>query len=111
MEGDQESCISAGPMRFEWDSANIGHIAVHNVTPYEAEEVLLHAAVALDVRIHNGEERTRFIGETSTGRILVVVLTQRGGLLRVVTAFPANRTVRRVYLLQKEMDDEDTEDA
>ena len=96
-------------MKFEWDSANIGHIAVHNVTPDEAEDVLLNAALALDVRIQSGEERTRYVGRTSAGRVLVVVLTRRGDLFRVVTAFPANRTIRRLYLLQEDMEDEDTE--
>ena len=26
---------------FDWDNANVGHIAEHDVTPEEAEEVLL----------------------------------------------------------------------
>jgi len=43
---------------FDWDKENIGHIAKHQVTPDEAEEVILNDPldVSFDPEM-NGEER------------------------------------------------------
>lgn len=54
-------CRNIRLMEFDWDAANIGHVAVHDVTPDGAEEAVLKAAIALDVRLRNGEERTRLV--------------------------------------------------
>ena len=82
-------------MQFDWDSANLQHISEHNVSPVEAEEAVSNAALALDVYIRNGEERTRFVGATSTGRVLIVVVTERHNATRVVTAFRLTRPCGR----------------
>jgi hypothetical protein len=42
---------------FDWDEANISHIAVHNVLPHEAEEAATFKPVALYAVSRNGEER------------------------------------------------------
>ncbi len=60
---------------FDWDAANIAHIAEHNVQPHEAEEVYNNNPVYLDYLIEDGEQRHREIGETLAGRILIVVST------------------------------------
>ncbi len=39
---------------FDWDNANIGHIARHQVTPEEAEQVILNEPVETDYRIVDG---------------------------------------------------------
>jgi uncharacterized DUF497 family protein len=56
---------------FDWDRANIEHIAKHGVTPAEAEQVVLNDPVDLTLQLRDGEERTPQIGETNAGRILV----------------------------------------
>lgn len=90
-------------MPFEWDEANIGHIAEHDVTPAEAEEVITNNPLDLDYVFRNGEMRLRQAGETSAGRVLAVITVLRNGLTRVVTAYPASRSLRATYLEHKEL--------
>jgi uncharacterized DUF497 family protein len=82
---------------FDWDDANIAHIARHNITPAEAEAVLLADPYDLDYQVRNGEERVEQIGATGAGRILAVVTTVRRGKTRVVTAYPATKRQQAVY--------------
>jgi hypothetical protein len=47
-----------------------------------------------------------------TGRILVVVSTWRNILVRVITAFDAPKSLKRIYIVQKgSLDETDFEDA
>jgi uncharacterized DUF497 family protein len=72
---------------FDWDDANVGHIAEHGADPDEAEQALvdLHrrSAVAYDTAT---ERRWAVIGATEARRILFVVYTRRSSAIRVVTA-------------------------
>ena len=83
---------------FEWDEHNSAHIEVHGLSPEEVEEALLDprrlGTPAYDVA---GEERRGLIGTTSDGRIIFVVVTRRGGLVRVVTARDADEREKRRY--------------
>ncbi len=83
---------------FDWDDANIAHIAEHDVSPLEAEEVITSLPLDLDYELREGEMRLRQVGQTSAGRILTVVSTFRGNLTRVVAAYPASRFLRTLYL-------------
>lgn len=86
-------------VEFDWDEANIGHIAEHDVKPEEAEEVLLGDPLDLKFQPEGGdEERWVYLGETNTGRILQVVMTLRGEKIRVVTAYDASKHEKRLYL-------------
>ncbi len=69
---------------FDWDAANVGHIMLHAVSPYEVED----AAGRPHVTIH---------GKTASQRYLVVVFTVRRKLLRTVTAYEMNAAERRKY--------------
>jgi uncharacterized DUF497 family protein len=51
--------------------------------------------------IRNGEARTVHLGETDAGRVLLVVVTERDEMYRVVTARPADRKERAFYLNHK----------
>jgi hypothetical protein len=87
---------------FEWDDANIGHIAEHDVTPEEAEQVVLGDPLELDFeRTETGEDRWSYIGETLLGRVLQVVFTMRGEKIRVVTAFKPTSRDELTYLRYK----------
>ena len=86
---------------FDWDQANIDHIARHGITPEEAEQVVLNDPIDLTMQLRDGEERTPQVGETDDGRLLVVVTTWREELIRVVTAFPAKSPLRKLYATQK----------
>jgi uncharacterized DUF497 family protein len=89
-------------MVFDWDVANTAHIAEHGISPSEAEEVIANNPLDLDYAVRNGEARLRQVGETSAARILAVITVLRSGLTRVVTAYPASRSLRATYLEYKE---------
>ena len=86
---------------FEWDDANVEHIAAHEVTPDEAEEVLLGDPLDIGFNLVEGEERWTYIGVTNEGRILWVATTLRGERMRVVTAFEPEKQWKMFYLEQK----------
>lgn len=92
-------------MNFEWDEANIEHIAWHDVTPTEAEEVFYDPdLVEYPSYIEHGERRFDILGSTDTGRILKVVYTIREGavrVVRVVTAHDPNRADAAYYRRRK----------
>lgn len=83
---------------FDWEDANVAHIARHGVTRAEAEQVVAGASVPLQREERAGEERHTDLGDTAAGRLLVVVWTWRRQKIRVVTAFPAGRRWRSLWL-------------
>jgi uncharacterized DUF497 family protein len=87
----------AGRPAFDWDDANHVHIARHGVAPAEAEQIVLGASLPLESNERSGEIRHTELGETTEGRLLLVVWTWRRRRIRVVTAFPANRKWRAFW--------------
>ena len=83
---------------FDWDSANVTHIAEHGVMPEEAEEAVLGDPMELDFDVESGEERWTYVGETREGRVLTVLFTTRGERIRVVTAFVPSPLRMRIYI-------------
>ncbi len=88
-------------MEFDWNAANIEHIALHHITPEEAEQVIEDDPLDVGAVLRNGEKRTVHLGETDAGRILIVVVTERGRKYRVVTARPSRRQERVFYAQYK----------
>ena len=86
---------------FDWDEENRAHIAAHNVSCAEAEQVINNEPFDLELQAVNGEERFVQLGETNAARILVVVSTWRTTLVRVITAFDASKSIKQVYIVQK----------
>ena len=65
-----------GPeIEFDWDEANVGHLARHSVQPQEAEQVILNDPVDVGMEIVEAEERYLNLGATAQGRVLLVVTT------------------------------------
>ncbi len=85
-------------MTFDWDEANLEHIARHGVSPLEVEEAVTDPR-RLGVPAYNlrGEVRWAVLGATEAGRVLFVVLTRRHGRIRVVTARDATPREKRRY--------------
>jgi uncharacterized protein len=83
---------------FDWNEENRKHIAEHRVTPAEAEQVVLHDPIDLTIQVSDGEERIVQLGATNKGRILLVVITWREEMIRVITAYPAPKQLREFYL-------------
>jgi len=82
---------------FDWDEENIAHIARHGVTPAEAEEAFKLAPMDIAEQHHEEEVRYVQLGITANLRILLIVTTWRGDLVRVVTAYPAPPSLRALY--------------
>ena len=88
-------------LRFDWDQENIAHLALHLISPAEAEQVLINRPLDLSGELRNGEERIAQLGETDAERILIVVSTSKDKNVRVVTAWPAKERLRRYFQTQK----------
>ena len=87
------------PSPFDWDAGNREHIAEHGITTAAAEQAVTDPRrITVGTETREGEERTSIIGATRAGRILLVVVTPRGGRTRVVTAYPARPRHQRFYL-------------
>lgn len=83
---------------FQWDAGNSAkNWRRHNVSQTEAEQLFLNRPVVVtDARA--GPETRRFaFGRTDGGRLLTVVFTVRGPLLRVISARPMSRRERTGY--------------
>jgi uncharacterized protein len=93
--------LVANELGFDWDDANIEHIARHGVTPEEAEQVVLNDPVEIDYQVIDGEERFVAAGMTRLGRFLTIVWTDREGLVRIVTAFDAQGDDQAAYLRER----------
>jgi uncharacterized protein len=82
-----------------WDEWNVAHIARHNVTPQEVEDVCHNEPTENEGYQH----RMLLIGSTHNGRMLSLVLAPQGeGVYYPVTARDASRKERRLYQLKKE---------
>jgi uncharacterized DUF497 family protein len=80
--------------RLIWNSWNIEHIARHDVTPGEVEDVCHGDYIASQT--YKG--RIRVVGPTSTGRMLAIILAPREKeAYYTVTAHNANAGERQRY--------------
>lgn len=91
--------------RLVWDDWNIGHIARHNVSPEEVEEVCEHEPMVHQT--YSG--RLRLVGLTDAGRMLTVILApnKSDDEFYVVTARSASDRERFIYRGEVEARDRD----
>ena len=85
---------------FEWDAGNAPKVVGrHRVETGECEQAFFHEpfVVSYDAAHSAAEPRWRALGRTVAGRLLFVVFTMRGTLIRVLAARDMNRKERRVY--------------
>jgi uncharacterized protein len=85
---------------FQWEAANAEKIgARHQVAPVESEEVFFNRPLVVrdDERHSALEERLYALGQTDVGRLLFIVFTIRGRLIRVISARDMSRKERKVY--------------
>ena len=82
---------------FQWDEGNSSkNWARHGASQTEAEQVFLNRPVVIGDVAHSGTEARHFsFGRIDRGRLLTVVFTVRGHLLRVISARPMSRRERR----------------
>lgn len=85
---------------FEWDAGSAQKSCVaHRVTQAESEEVFFNLPVfVLEDAKHSGRERRyNVLGRTNADRLLSVIFTIRGDLVRVISARPMSRKERTAY--------------
>ncbi|MDF1501785.1 BrnT family toxin [Roseisolibacter sp. H3M3-2] len=85
---------------FQWDSGNATkNWTKHTVGQSECEQVFFNAPLVLAADpAHSAREGRYFaLGQTDEGRLLLVVFTLRGSLVRVISARPMSRREREVY--------------
>jgi uncharacterized DUF497 family protein len=87
-------------MHFEWDPEKArANVAKHGVSFEEAMRAFLDplSVTILDPDHSEGEDRFVLIGQSPAGRLLVVVHTDRGTSIRLISARRATRRERRTY--------------
>jgi uncharacterized DUF497 family protein len=85
---------------FQWDKGNTDkNFIKHNVENWECEQVFFNKPLLVldDPRHSITERRSAAFGKTDAGRLLIVIFTKRGNLLRVISAREMNTRERRFY--------------
>jgi uncharacterized protein len=83
---------------FDWDRNNLRKIRAHRIEQHEVEQVLENDPIPIYEQDVAVEPRFVYYGETNAGRLLAVVVTERGERIRVVTAYDLDRSQKRDYL-------------
>ena len=86
---------------FEWDPKKAsGNAAKHGVTTFEEASTVFQDALSVTIGdpLHSEvEDRFVLLGHSHRGRLLVVIHTERGDRIRIITARPATAIERRTY--------------
>ena len=86
---------------FDWDRNNLRKVRTHRIKREEAEQTLLNDPIPIYEQDVAGELRFVYYGETDAGRLLAVIVTERGENLRVVTAYDLDAGQKREYLRRR----------
>jgi uncharacterized DUF497 family protein len=86
---------------FDWDRGNLRKIRAHRIKREEAEQALLNDPIAIYEQEVGGEPRFVYYGETNAGRLLAIIVTERAGSIRVVTAYDLDAGQKRDYVLRR----------
>jgi uncharacterized DUF497 family protein len=86
---------------FEWDWNNLRKIRAHRIEREEAEEALLNDPIPVYEQDVEGEPRFVYYGESNAGRLLAVIVTERGNSIRVATAYDLDAGQKRDYLQRR----------
>lgn len=85
---------------FDWDAGNLEkNWTKHRVSAAECEQIFFNEPlVAAEDTVHSQAEPRFFaLGRSDAGRLLFVVFTMRGTLIRVISARQMSRKERKVY--------------
>ena len=85
-------------VEFDWDRGNLDkNYRKHGITPKESEEVFVTEEFFVIPDVKHSQTETRFIGlgQTITGKKLLVIFTMRQNKIRIISA-------RRIH--RKEVD-------
>jgi uncharacterized DUF497 family protein len=86
---------------FDWDEHNLRKIRAHRIKREEVEQALSNDPILIYQQEGEGEPRYVYYGETNIGRLLAVVMTERKGRIRMVTAYDLDAGQKRDYLTRR----------
>jgi uncharacterized protein len=87
-------------MRFDWDENKaVSNLSKHGVSFEEAKTVFDDPLYVdfYDPAHSDEEDRYLIVGESSQRRLLIASYTERGNLIRLISAREVTRTERKVY--------------
>ncbi len=85
---------------FDWDDENLKHVARHDVTVAEVEEVFRRPYIEETDGAVNGEDRFRAYGVSARWSFVNHRLTERNRKIRPITAWNMSRTETKKYAKQ-----------
>jgi uncharacterized DUF497 family protein len=86
---------------FDWDAANLRHLANHRITRAEFEQAMLNHPIVIDFADESGEARWCALGATDRLRVLFLVFTYRQERIRPITGWGAKKELRKLYFQKK----------
>ena len=87
-------------MQFEWDKNKASlNLSKHGVSFEEAKTVFEDPLYVdfYDPDHSEEEERYLIVGESNQGRLLIVSYTERGNIIRLISARETTQTERAIY--------------
>jgi len=94
-------CIYNGDAVFEWDTNNLRKVRAHRIKAEEVEYALSWDPILIYEQDVEGEARYVYYGETRSGRLMAIVLVERGDKIRVVTAYDLDAGQKEDYLARR----------
>lgn len=85
---------------FNWDEGNSQkNWILHKVSRSECEQIFFNEplVIADDEKHSQSEKRWYLLGQTDSGRMLFIVFTLRGELIRVISARDMHKKERSIY--------------
>ena len=86
---------------FDWDANNLRKIRAHRIRREEVEQALANGPIPIYEQDVEGEVRYVYYGETDTGRLMAVIVVERGERIRVVTAYGLDAGQKQDYLSRR----------
>ena len=86
---------------FDWDANNLRKIRAHRIKAEEVERALSNVPIHIYEQDVDGETRYVYYGETDSGRMLAVVLVERGETIRVVTPYDLDAGQKKDYVARR----------
>ena len=91
----------ASRWEFDWDDANLRHLARHHISRLEFEQANANRSIIVDFSNESGEERWFAVGATDNVRILFLIYTFRGDRIRPIAGWDASKALRESYFKAK----------
>lgn len=87
-------------VEFDWDRHNEGHLARHDISRRDAEDVFSGNHNLSEFQVEGDEERWVAVGITRSGRVLEIVFAVRGEAIRPITGWVAGDEVADRYFAE-----------